>query len=242
MEFIKCDKKFRIYRDKYPDRKRTPKPPISIRADKENTLKLPKPKYQVKKTIWQTLLERRTTRDYSNEPINIETLSTLLFYSLGVSGKEPAYGEVIPLRTFPTAGALNSIETIIQVNNVSGLEKGFYRYDYWFHALEKLKIGDHREAVFEASLEQEHTRDSALNLILVGYFDRTYWKYGERAYKYVHLDAGHASQNILLVAQALNLGACVVGAFYDEVLCKILDLDCEWRIPLLIITVGKKKN
>jgi len=240
MKFAKCDKDFRIFRERYPERKRIPKPPISIRVNKDNILKLPKPQNLIQKTIWRTLLERRTVRDYALEPIDIETLSTLLFYSLGVSGETPAYGEVIPLRMFPTAGALNSIETIVQVNNVAELEKGFYRYDYWSHALEILKQGDHRDSIFKASLEQEHTRKSALNLILVGYFDRTYWKYGERAYKYVHLDAGHASQNILLVAQALGLGACVVGAFYDEELCKILDLDCIWRIPLLIITVGKK--
>ena len=242
LDFSKCDEKFRIYRDKYPKRERIKRPKLYIKKLTGNLIMLPEPEQPIKSPpIFDVLFKRRSIRSYSTEPIDTRELSTLLFYSLGVSKLETGYGEIIPLRTFPTAGALNSIEAYLVINNIKDVEEGIYYYNYMEHALELIDKGDFADEMYKITLEQTHAREAAVNVILVGFFDRNYWKYGERAYKYVHLDAGHASQNILLVAQAMEMGACVIGAFYDEELCELLKLDCQWKIPLLVVTIGKIK-
>ena len=69
---------------------------------------------------------------------------------------------------------------------------------------------------------------------------RTYWRYGERGYRYMHLDAGHVSQNLYLAAEAIGGGACAIGAFYDEELNGVLGLDGEEQFAIYVTTTGKK--
>ena len=203
-------------------------------------IELPKDLSFESKPLYEVLWRRRSHRYYKDEPISIADLSKLLYFSLGVSAFTSAYFyEKYPLRMYPTAGALNPIETYVSVQNVEGLNRGIYVYLYNDHSLGLLKKGDFSKKLWKACIEQDHVRDAAVNIILVAKVNRTYWKYGERAYRYVHLDCGHASQNVLLVATSLDLGSCVVGAFFDDEICEVLGIDCEWEIPMEVITIGK---
>ncbi len=239
MWYYDCDKLFRIKRGWYARERRIPQPDLYFKPRKKIYVKLPEPEDKLGVPIFKVLLSRRSRRSYRDEPLTIEELSTLLFYALGKTKDDYGYGGPLPLRAFPTAGALNSIESYVAVNNVEGVERGIYVYDYMGHGLDGLALGDFRRKIFNACLEQDHAYHAAVDIALVARIDRTYWKYGERAYKYVHLDCGHAGQNLLLVAESLGFGACVIGAFYDEELCSLLNLDCKWSIPLEVISIGK---
>jgi SagB-type dehydrogenase family enzyme len=64
-------------------------------------------------------------------------------------------------------------------------------------------------------------------------------KYGERGVRYTHMEVGHAAQNLFLEAEALGLGAGIVGAFDDAALSRLCRLPAAHE-PLLVMPVGYK--
>lgn len=78
---------------------------------------------------------------------------------------------------------------------------------------------------------------AAINIVIVGVYERTIVKYGKRGIRYVDMEAGHACQNILLQAVALELGAVPIGAFNDNEVQKILNLPDNYS-PLYVVPVG----
>ena len=171
--------------------------------------------------IFEVLKKRRSVRSFSSRPLSKVELSFLLWASTGVRRREHGY----EFRTAPSAGALYPIETYIIVNNVEGLEKGLYHYTIEGHALEELKVGDFGEKLSQAALEQEMLVTAPLVLIWTAIFERSKWKYGQRAYRYVYLDAGHIGQNLALSATGIGLGSCQIGAFFDDEINQILEVD-----------------
>jgi SagB-type dehydrogenase family enzyme len=121
---------------------------------------------------------------------------------------------------------------------VEDLDGGIYHYRPRRHALEPVVAGDQRVAVASAALEQGWVATAPAIVVLSAVPERTGEKYGERATRYVHIEAGHAAQNMCLQAASLGLGATVVGAFDDDRLARLLRLP-EVEIPILIIPVGR---
>lgn len=184
-------------------------------------------------SLEEAIRRRRSVREYSDEPLSLEELARLLFYGLGVTGS------LEYKRAAPTAGGLTPIEAYAVANNVEGLERGLYHYDAINHRLHLLQRGDLRRRTAEACLHQDFLADAATVLVLTAVHRRTAWKYGERAYRYVLLDAGHAAENIQLEAAALGLGSCPIGAFFDDELNRLLGLAEEEEFVLLAIAVGR---
>ena len=120
---------------------------------------------------------------------------------------------------------------------VLGLEAGVYRYVPAGHRLVRHGGGDARGAVARAALLQRWIADAPAILVLVGFTERSAAKYGDRAPRYVHMEVGHAAQNVYLQAEALGLGTCVVGAFHDGQLKRVLALP-EAAAPLALLPVG----
>jgi len=176
---------------------------------------------------------RRSRRDYSAEPMTLAELSCLLYAAQGIT--EPQGG----LRAAPSAGALYPIELYAAAHNVAGLEAGVYHYAVPTHELELLRGGDLRAEVKQAGLGQDHLAQAAVCFVLSAIFQRTRWKYRERTYRYMLLEAGHIGQNLYLAATSLGLGACAVGAFLDDDLNALLGLDGEEEAVLYIIAAGK---
>jgi len=181
----------------------------------------------------EAILRRRSVRDYSGEPLKVEELARLLFYGVGVTGS-PQYK-----RAAPSAGGLTPVEIYPVVNNVEGLERGLYHYDPLGHRLHVLRQADLRGEIARACLDQDFLSEAATALVLSAVHPRTAWKYGERAYRYVLLDVGHVSENIQLEAVSLGLGACAVGAFFDEELNQLLEIEEEEEFAVLVIAVGR---
>jgi SagB-type dehydrogenase family enzyme len=98
--------------------------------------------------------------------------------------------------------------------------------------------GDAQPGLYAAALRQEAVREAPVVIVIAAVYARTAQKYGEaRGPRYVHLEAGHAAQNVLLQAVALDLGAVPIGAFGDDAVQRVLALPAD-HAPLYLIPVG----
>ena len=196
---------------------------------------LPQPEKSGGEGIWGVLQARRTRRTYKPEPLLLSELSQLLWAGDGKT-KE---GREMFLRAAPSAGALYPIEIYVMANNVEGLEKGIYHFDVGNARLSLILPGDFGEAAAHAALDQPMLAKSGAVIFMTAVVERTRWKYDQRAYRYIYLDAGHIGQNLCLAAQGLGLGACEIGAFYDDELNGILKVDGVEETVVYAITVGR---
>jgi SagB-type dehydrogenase family enzyme len=194
-------------------------------------IKLPEPGYDSDTSIEEAILERRSVRDYKDEPLTLAELSQLLWAAQGVTNPGG-------FRTAPSAGALYPLELYVASGNVEGLSPGIYRYEPNGHGLENIADGDVRDGLCSAALDQSAVKDAAAVIVFSAVFERTTGKYGERGIRYVHIETGHAAQNVYLQAASLGLGTVVIGAFDDEEVKKVMNMD-ESEEPLYIMPVGK---
>jgi SagB-type dehydrogenase family enzyme len=184
-------------------------------------------------TLEELLRQRRSVREYSEEPLTKEEVMKLLWAGQGIT-KPPRY------RTAPSAGALYPLELYVVVGNVTGLEPGVYKYDPVQNNVRLVKGGDVRQALAIAALAQSWVGEGAIDIVIAAVYDRTKVKYGERGERYVHMEVGHAAQNICLQATALGLGLVTVGAFDDSSVAKVVGLAGD-ETPLYVIPVGRTK-
>jgi SagB-type dehydrogenase family enzyme len=185
-------------------------------------------------TIVEALKRRKSTRSFSRKPLSIDALSFLLWASTGVQRAERGYD----FRTAPSAGALYPIETYLVVNNVEGLERALYHYSVEAHALEELKVGDFAVSIAQAALEQKMCVNAPVVLVWTAVFERAKWKYAQRAYRYVYLEAGHVAQNLALAATGVGLGSCQIGAFFDDEVNEMLSVDGAEESVVYLSVVG----
>ncbi|MEM0202814.1 MAG: SagB/ThcOx family dehydrogenase [Archaeoglobaceae archaeon] len=205
---------------------------VSDYKDFGERIKLPEPSLDGKKSLEKTLAERRSIREYSNEPLTIQELSQLLWSAQGITDPRG-------FRTAPSAGALYPLEVYVVVGRVEGVKPGVYRYVPQNHEIVRVLEGDVREELSTSAVGQKWVKDAAIDIVITAVYERTTSKYGERGIRYVHFEVGHVAQNVLLQATALDLGAVPVGAFYDEKVKKLLNLSIEE--PLYIIAIGRKQ-
>lgn len=185
-------------------------------------------------SLYETLKSRKSIRKFSKEPITKEELSYILWASTGILRIEKGH----EFRTAPSAGALYPIETYIITNNVKDLEKGLYHYSIKEHLLEELELGDLGGDIALAALGQKMCRESAAVFIWTAIFHRSKWKYKQRAYRYIYLDAGHIAENLALASCSLGLGSCQIGALYDDEVNKILNVDGTLESVIYMSVVG----
>ena len=165
-------------------------------------------------------------------------LSYLLWCTQGVKDIIPG---TATLRTVPSAGARHAFETFLLSNNVTGLSPGLYRYAACEHKLSFLNADHHvTDVIVQGCLGQEMVKTCAATFIWTAVAYRMTWRYGERGYRYLHLDAGHVCQNLYLAAEAIDCGVCAIGAFDDDLINSALGLDGEEHFAIYIVTAGKK--
>ncbi len=196
-------------------------------------IELPDPKNYKGLSLESAIATRRSQRDYLNAPLSLVDLSRLLHLACGITH---ATGE---LRAAPSAGALYPLEVYPVVHRVEGLQSGIYHYAVEQHKLELLQPGDFRAQVVTAGLGQNFLGQASVCFVISAIFQRTQWKYHERTYRYVLMEAGHMGQNLYLGATSLGLGACAIGAFLDDALNHLLGLDGQKEAALYLITVGR---
>lgn len=186
---------------------------------------LPTPRARGALTLEETLAQRRSVREFKDTPLTLAELGQLLWAAQGIT--HPA-----GLRAAPSAGALYPLQVYAVTRDA------VYRYEPTAHRLIVHAQGDARAALYTVALMQDSILRAPTTLVIAAVYARTAQKYGaERTPRYVALEAGHAAQNILLQAVALELGAVPIGAFLDERVQQVLALPREHQ-PLYLIPVG----
>ncbi|OGL41564.1 MAG: hypothetical protein A2161_12225 [Candidatus Schekmanbacteria bacterium RBG_13_48_7] len=186
--------------------------------------------------IGRILNERRSLRNFIDQPLSFKELSFLLWASQGITANMEGY----QLRTAPSAGALYPVETYLVVKNVESLSSGLYHYEAQESLLELLKEGDFVDKLYRASLGQEMIRYSAVTFCYSSIIQRSSCKYYERAVRYIMMDSAHICENTLLGCVALErVGGVAIGAFYDDLMAKLFDLDMYIEPIVLMAAVGK---
>ena len=181
--------------------------------------------------------ERRSVRRYDKQSLNLEELAFLLWCTQGVQTENPN----ATFRTVPSAGARHALETFLLVNRVADLKPGLYRYLALSHTLAQMKSDKKvRDLILAGCLGQGFVKTSAVTFAWAADIKRMAWRYGERGYRYIHLDAGHVCQNLYLAAAAVDCGACAIAAFDDALMNSTLGLDGIRQFTVYIAAVGKK--
>ena len=181
----------------------------------------------------EAIARRKSIRDFTSQSISQSQLSQILWAAQGTS--DTSWN-----RTMPSAGATYPLEVFVVcgANCVEQISEGVYHYDAYSHSLTLHRSGDVRFELARAAIDQEFIYEAPVDIVICAIYERTTRRYGTRGERYVHMEVGHAGQNIYLQATALGLGTVAVGAFHDESVREVLRLDRQYR-PLYIMPVGK---
>ncbi len=194
-------------------------------AEAEAAIPLPSPILTGTLSLEEVLARRRSVRQFNDTPLTLAEVGQLLWAAQGLTDERG-------FRTAPSAGALYPLEVYVVT------AEGIFHYEPAGHRLRPVGRGDLRRALQGAALGQEAVGQGAALFVIAAVYERTARKYGvERSPRYVHLEAGHATQNLLLEAVALGLGAVPIGAFDDEQVQQVLGLPADHK-PLYLVPVG----
>jgi len=195
---------------------------------------LPRPVTEGGAPLWDILSQRRSARDFLKRPVRAQELSQILWASQGITSEQFGY----KFRTVPSAGALYPVETYIVVNDVEGIPQGVHHYNVPEHCLEQIKEGDYRVTIARAALDQKIAYEANLVFAWTAVLERCKWKYKQRAFRYIYLDAGHIAQTLAMAAVALGLGSCQIAALYDEEVNDLLGVDGNEETAIYLTVVG----
>ncbi len=191
--------------------------------------------------LWDAIEKRRSLRSYADKALTQAELSFLLWSTQWVRDFRSNEKVEVAFRNVPSAGARHPFETWLLINKVDGIRPGLYYYHPIKHGLVLFKEGaELAETVCHASLDQEMVKTSAVTFIWVAIPKRTTWRYSQRGYRYLYIDAGHVGQNLHLAAEAIDSGACMIGAYYDEGMNEILGLDGKDSFVIYMASLGKR--
>jgi SagB-type dehydrogenase family enzyme len=203
--------------------------PTAALANIDSVTPLPPPGQSAGASLAEVLTERRSIRSFADQTLTMSQIGQLCWAAQGVTSPQG-------YRTAPSAGALYPLELYVAT------AAGVFHYEPVSHTLAVHSEHDHRQALYEAALRQEPVRQAPAIFVVTAVYERMAAKYGaERSPRYVHLEAGHAVQNLLLQAVALELGAVPIGAFHDQKVQEALRLPTD-REPLYLIPVGHSQE
>lgn len=184
--------------------------------------------------LYTILQQRRSERNFAQKPIALGNLAQILWATQGITRTNQYH----QFRAVPSAGALYPIETYCVINRVDQLEPGVYHYQIAYHNLILIKAGNYGNELARAALGQKMILDAAFTMVWSAMVERSKWKYEQRAYRYIYLDAGHIGQNAALAAVSCGLGSCQIGAFFDEEVNAIIDVDGTSETAIYMTAVG----
>lgn len=220
-----------------------PQPPLSLPLpESAKRVHLPQPQLSEMPAldICKAFEARRSLRDYSEQSLTLDELSFLLWCTQGV---QEITDRPATLRPVPSAGARHAFETYLLLNRVEGLPPGLYRFEALEHELFELDLSPAMiEGIIKACRSSwPLAQTSAATFLWVAVAERMTWRYSERGYRFLHLDAGHVCQNLYLAAEVVSCGVCAIGGYNDTDINPLLGLDGEQLFVIYIAAVGKKQ-
>lgn len=182
------------------------------------------------------LLKRRSTRAYSGEALSLDELKYLLDFTY-----QPQHYAEQGLDGSPDYFDVSLVETFIAVSSVEGLEDGCYYYAPNAQELRQIRFKNFRRELHFLCLGQDLGRDAAVVLFHTADLKAAVGQYGDRVYRYLHLDAGHLGQRLNLAAVRLGLGVSGIGGFYDDQVNEVLGIPADEAV-LYITTLGRPQQ
>jgi SagB-type dehydrogenase family enzyme len=218
-----------------------PQPPLELPAPEGAArVDLPNPgELRPPPVDFRSILEgRRSLRHYQPQALTLDELSYLLWLTQGV---KEVTSRPSTLRPVPSAGARHAFETYLLANRVENLPTGLYRFLAGTHQLAELDTRPEITELLTAACDHKQpVRGGAAVFFWVAVQERMFYRYGERGYRYLLLDAGHICQNLYLAAESIGCGACAIGAFDDLALNAQLGLDGRSLFVTYLAAVGKR--
>ncbi len=224
------------------EKKNRPFPLFQKPYDKNKPLidLIPPEKFDIGKKSFLDVVNRRISRrNYTEEALNLEELSFLLWCTQGV--KKTFKDKAGVLRTVPSAGAKSPFETYLIINRVEGLEPGLYRYISFSHKLLFVKnIKDAERKIGELTFDQMFVGKGAVIFCWVAIPYRTEWRYTILAHKFIAVDLGHVCENLYLACESIDLGTVAIGYYEQKKFDAFLELDGKDELVVLVAPVGKR--
>ena len=207
----------------------------NVLTSKEVKMRLPQPSIKGQDSLEEVIRRRRTIRSFRSTSMTQEQLSQLFWAAQGIT-EERGYK-----RAAPSGGALYPIDVyaVVGAGGVEGVQSAIYHYGADDHSVSLVAEGDLRQPLAKASLGQMWMAKAPVSLVITAEYRRITSKYGERGVRYAMIEAGHVAQNIFLQAEALGMGAGIVGAFHDHEVIQVMKIPLSHE-PLLIMPVGYK--
>ena len=237
--WLKSDRWDVWYKTETDQKKKIPAPPLELPCpDGAQRIRLVPPgEFTIGGMPFiETVRGRRSRRKYTDEAINLEELSFLLW---STQGFQEMMGSVSARRTVPSGGCRHPFETNLLLNRVDGIEPGLYRYLALEHELCHLEPmqGPLSRLVDEQYLKFIENAAAIFAWSVIPY--RTEWRYDLISDKIIALDAGHVCQSLYLACEALGLGTCAYDGYDQDNLDKLLNLDGEDEFTIYLATVGR---
>jgi SagB-type dehydrogenase family enzyme len=224
--------------DTFPPGKRVPA--FKVYASPLETIRLPAPKAKGGAGVWSVIAARRSLVPEVGSSITPSEIAQLLWAAQGITGERSATARAaLPFRASPSPSGAYPLEAYVLVRDVKDTFAGVYHYVVREHQLEQVRIGDITKDFSSALLGEAGVDIAACAIVLTGVTERVTASHGERGHRYLYLEAGFATQNILLAATALGLSVLPVSTFYDDELSFLLGLNGNRELPMCVILVGR---
>lgn len=186
-----------------------------------------------------TAIARADAIGDSTAGVSRQTLAEILFLSAGITRRRSYSGGEILFRAAACTGALYHIDLYVVCGDLEGLEAGVYQFGPQDFALRRLRAGDYRQFLIQASGEDPAIVEAPCAIVSASTFWRNAWKYQSRAYRHCYWDNGTLLANLLAAAAARNLSAKITVGFVDAAVSSLLDLDAQREVPLSIVALGR---
>jgi SagB-type dehydrogenase family enzyme len=199
---------------------------------------LPAPSSDIKMSLTESILARKSGRTYNNMKIPLSILSDILYYSCGITSRD-TQNENHSKRAYPSGGARYPLEVYLSCGNVENAEKGLYHYNVLDHTLELL-IKDEKimDRVAGYTTFKKNISKASVIIMITAIFDRTLCKYKDRGMRFILLEAGHLCQNLSLLTASYHLVSCAYGGYSDDKINELLDIRLEEESCIYIFAFG----
>jgi SagB-type dehydrogenase family enzyme len=201
---------------------------------------LPDPIKPLNLTLDRAIIARSSVREMTPSPLALNDVATLLDYAYGVTRENAGTSSPRAFRVIPSAGALYPLELYFYSNHVENLSAGLYHYNARHHYLTMVQTIEEPAGLAACLVQPQLALTSSILFVISALFERSLFKYGERGYRFIMLEAGHLAQNFNLVGHALGLGAVNIGGFFDREIDRFMKFDGVTQSAIYLVALGKQ--
>src|SRR5438445_1112189 len=175
---------------------------------------------------------------HTNTALDLEAVAQLLFLSAGITRHRKYSGGEIYFRAAACTGALYEVELYLVCGDIANLQAGVYHFAPAEFGLRRLRAGDYRSVLVDATGGETAIARAPLAIICTCTYWRNAWKYQARTYRHFGWDNGTLLANLLAVSTALGLPARVVCGFLDHSVNGLLDVDPQREVAFSLVALG----